>query len=412
MKQRVVLLLSTFPQPSETFIVSKFLGLLNLGWDVQIVCSRFQPAAWQGFAQLRARPELKRRVHQSPPAGSKALAALLFLPVLLPLLARAPRETLRCLRQGWKLHRFDVLRRLYLDAAVLRLRPDIVHIEFGALAVGRETLGVCLGSKLVVSFRGYDLNFSGLDQPDYYHKLWQYADALHLLGSDLWQRAVRRGCPPAMRHALIPPAVDVDFFDSRGPGEAGEQPAAGPRPLRILSVGRLEWKKGYEYGLQAVKQLVERGIACEYRIVGGGAYLEALSFARHQLGLDNVVQFCGSMNREQVKAQYEWADLFLHPSLSEGFCNVVMEAQAMQLPVVCSDAGSLPENIEDGITGYVTPRRSPDAMAARLLLLAGDRALRQRMGAAGRKRVCEHFRIPEQMQAFDRLYRDVLEGSL
>jgi colanic acid/amylovoran biosynthesis glycosyltransferase len=102
------------------------------------------------------------------------------------------------------------------------------------------------------------------------------------------------------------------------------------------------------------------------------------------------------------------ADVFLHPAVSEGFCNAVIEAQAMTLPVVCSDADGLAENVAHGRTGFVVPRRDPDALAAPLIELAADRALRRRIGRAGRERVLSRFTLPDQIRAFDTFYRSVL----
>ncbi|MGQ9525954.1 MAG: glycosyltransferase family 4 protein, partial [Armatimonadota bacterium] len=176
------------------------------------------------------------------------------------------------------------------------------------------------------------------------------------------------------------------------------------RPLRILSVGRLEWKKGYEYALQAAKLLRDKGVRWTYRIVGAGEYLEAIAFCRHQLGLKDCVQLVGAVSHDQVLEQMRWADVFLHAAVSEGFCNAVLEAQASGLPVVCSDAGGLAENVADGETGFVVPRRDPKAIADRLELLAANPCLRQTMADAGRKRVASRFRIEAQIDSFERLY--------
>jgi colanic acid/amylovoran biosynthesis glycosyltransferase len=261
---------------------------------------------------------------------------------------------------------------------------------------------------VIASFRGYDLNLSGLEQRGYFHEVWEQADALHLLGEGLWQTAQRRGCPPTMPHVLIPPAIDANFFD---PGRRARAEASPDRPLRILSVGRLTWEKGYEYAVQAIRLLADQGVRSELRIIGDGVMLESLAFARRQLGVENSVQFLGGLPRAKVREEMLAADVFLHASVSEGFGNAVIEAQAMELPVVCSNAGGLPENISDGETGFVAPRRDSQALAGKLAVLARDPALRQRMGQAGRKRVLERFQLAGQIQAFDRLYRGVLSGG-
>src|SRR5690606_20374915 len=142
---------------------------------------------------------------------------------------------------------------------------------------------------LSVSFRGYDLNFVGLEQPDYYNEVWTKADACHFLGEDLWHRAQTRGCPPEMPHMLIPPAVDLDKFPII---ERASSEVLGTRekPLKILSVGRLEWKKGYEFALSAMKILQDQGLVFEYCIIGAGEHRTALEFACHQLGIKENVQ--------------------------------------------------------------------------------------------------------------------------
>lgn len=401
---RLVLVVPRFPKLSETFIVNKFVGLVDAGWDVHVVCA--DEGAWGDFPQLAARPELRRRVHRQWPHASAWRAALLFLPALLVTLLRAPRATLRYWRVAGPLFGPATAKRFYADAALIALRPDILHYEFGALAVGQTYLKQALAGHLSVSFRGYDLNYAGLDDPHYYDALWRAVDAVHVLGGDLWRRALRRGCPAGTPHALIPPAIDSRLFHPAGP--AGDDTAA--RPLRILSVGRLEWKKGYEYGLEAVRRLMAGGAPVVYRIVGEGGYGEALHFARRQMGLEDVVEFVGRQSPAEVVAQMGWADVFLHPSVSEGFCNAALEAQAMQLPVVATDADGLPENIEDGRTGFVVPRRDPAALADCLAALAADPALRQAMGRAGRERVETCFSLSRQIAAFDRFYREVVTG--
>ncbi|HWQ83801.1 MAG TPA: glycosyltransferase family 4 protein [Anaerolineales bacterium] len=407
---RIVLVLAAFPVLSETFIVSKFLGLLQAGWDVHIVCTRSDPAELAHFPQLKQQPDVKSRIHRTWPVHPRFIVFLLYPLALIRALLANPRGLLRYFRRGAQAQGWRILPRFYLDFQLLALKPDLIHFEFGAMARGRADLNALLDCKEVVSFRGYDLNFSGLDQPGYYDSVWQHADAFHFLGQDLRQRALRRGCPSQKPYALIPPAIDAVFFS---PGETGHpaQAVTPERPFRILSVGRLEWKKGYEFALQAVRELVERGIPCEYRILGGGPYLPALAYARHQLGLEEVVEFLGPQPREQISTGLAWADAFLHAAVSEGFCNAVLEAQAMQVPVVCSDADGLPENVLHGVTGFVVPRRDVRALADHLEKLAASPDLRAEMGREGRQRVISHFQLEDQIKRFASFYTQILEST-
>jgi colanic acid/amylovoran biosynthesis glycosyltransferase len=407
-RARLILVVPAFPKLSETFIVSKAAGLLEAGWDVHVVCQHREQEEWQRFPDA-IRAALERRVHVTWPVKPRLLSAALLPAALAACAIKSPPSTERYLRRGRRQFGWDTLRRIYLDATVLNLSPDIIHFEFGTLAVGKTYLKELLGCRLSVSFRGFDLNFSGLEDPHYYAEVFRGVDLVHCLGEDLWRRAVRRGCPPEKEHVLIPPAIDMAFFD---PGErvAAANVGTCERPLRILSVGRLEWKKGYEDALEAIRRLQDAGFSLEYRIVGEGSYRDAVAYARHEMGLEQSVSFLGPLPPTTVRREMLWADVFLHAAVSEGFCNAVIEAQAMKLPVVCTDADGLPENVCDGETGFVVPRRDPEALAQGISRLAADPSLRERMGGAGRRRVDKHFRIEDQIAAFDRAYARLLRA--
>ena len=402
-RARVALVVPVFPARSETFIVSKAVELAAAGWDVHVVCQQRDDAI---LAELpaRARSLLDGRVHQGWPQRPRWRAAMLAPAALFRCFVRRPGPTARFLGRSRS------LRRLYLDAELICLAPSIVHFEFGAIAVGRTDLGELLGARTVVSFRGYDLGFVGLDDPAHYAEVWYRATAVHVLGEYLWKRAMARGCSPDKPHALIPPAIDSSFFD---PGARTHADSAGSlsRPLRIVSVGRLDWRKGYEYALEAVRMLEDRGVHCEYRIIGTGEFHTATAFARYQLGLTDTVALLGAKSPSEVRDEMRWADVFLHAAVSEGFGNSVMEAQAMMLPVVCTRAGGLPENVVDGETGITVPSRDPSALAGALSRLAADPALRSRLGAAGRARTMKEFRVADQAAAFTALYDRVLGMS-
>jgi colanic acid/amylovoran biosynthesis glycosyltransferase len=127
------------------------------------------------------------------------------------------------------------------------------------------------------------------------------------------------------------------------------------------------------------------------------------------MGLTSEVSLLGACPRDRVKSEFEWADVMLHPAVSEGFGNAVMEAQAMSVPVVCTDADGLRENVRDGETGLVVSRRDPEGLANALERFARDPGLRARMGAAGRARVLANFKLTDQIAAFGALYELALK---
>lgn len=296
------------------------------------------------------------------------------------------------------------LKTALIYAPVIKLNPDIVHFEFGTLAKSGVVVSAFSDVKLSVSFRGYDLNYAGLDDKAYYSDVWTKCVGFHFLGNDLKKRAIERGYTGKGIEALIPPAIDIAFF----------KPSTQNKPtdkLRIVSVGRLVWKKGYEYAMRAASILKEKGIDFEYNIIGDGAHLQALQFIIKESGLDGYVNLLGAQSPDNIKQQLEQSDVFVHPAISEGFSNAVLEAQAMGLPVICTDADGLPENIEDGVTGYVVPKWNADAIADKLLFFADNKDKITGMGAKGIERVNKYFTIDKQLEAFVSFYTAIHNAS-
>jgi colanic acid/amylovoran biosynthesis glycosyltransferase len=289
---------------------------------------------------------------------------------------------------------------LYLP--VFKIKPDIIHFEFGTLARHVALLKQLTDAKMVVSFRGYDINYIGLDTPGYYNDVWQNIDAIHFLGEDLKKRALHRGYKGDKLEAIIAPAIDVAFFIPKAATVIKNQ-------LRIISVGRLVWKKGYDLAIRTMAELKKRNVPFEYSIIGGGEQLQALQFIRAELGLDNEVKILGDKLPGEIKEALNEANIFLHPAISEGFCNAVLEAQAMRLPVVCSDADGLPENIVNNVTGFVVPKWDVQVMADKIEWFWNNKKMIGEMGSAGMKRVNESFRIEDQINKFERFYKDIYE---
>jgi colanic acid/amylovoran biosynthesis glycosyltransferase len=399
----------SFPKLSETFIVSKFVGLVDRGWDVHVVCDVIDTEEWQRSQFLRSRRELLwPRIHRNPSRRPRWLASLKLPIVLLRCLVASPRVTLAYVLSHTGGDIRAALRNLYLDGELVRLRPDVVHFEFGTLAGARLHIGSLLGAKVVASFRGADINFARLDSPGYYNNVWSCVDAVHFLGTDLMQQAEKRGFRKQIPAWIIPPAVDTVRIQS-GPSDGHAALSPCDSPVRILSVARLKWSKGHEYAMQAVRILADHGVPFEYRVIGSGAFLEAAAFCRHQLGLQDKVALLGAQTHEEVIKHLKWASIFLHAAVAEGFCNAVMEAQAAGVPVVCTDAQGLPENIQDGVTGWIVPRRSPAAIAERLLEFAGNRRMREQMGLNGRRRVVQQFSLNDQIDKWVQLYQSLAQ---
>lgn len=405
---RVGLYVLSFPTPSETFIVTKVLGLLAAGVDVHIFTSEPSPH-WDRFGDLASHPGLLQRVHIAPPSQPiwKALTQGVWQILITAL--RHPFSFLRFLRHNWQTRRENYLgfvSGLYRRLPFVGQSLDILHIEFDMQGLGAADLKSFLNCKVVLSSRGTIQTTNVPDRyPRVYDYLFRYVDGYHFISKYLRANTHRLGLSPSVKTWLIEPAINLDLF--RPPADRPLR--LSNSPLRIISVGRLAWSKGYEFAIDAVARVRDAGIPVEYTILGEGPYEEALLFAARQTNLlqTGVVRFQGAVSREAVFDYYLEADVMLHAANAEGFCNAVIEGQAMELPVVSTDAGGLPENIENEVTGFVVPRRDPDAMAGKLIQLALDPQLCRQLGRAGRKHVLRHFDISNQVGEFVSLYESL-----
>jgi glycosyltransferase involved in cell wall biosynthesis len=198
------------------------------------------------------------------------------------------------------------------------------------------------------------------------------------------------------------PAVPVaDFVGLRARDHDGDG------PLRLLSIGRLHWKKGIDDALRVVAELARRDVAVTYRVIGEGAEREKLTYLVDSLGICDRVELLGARSTEEVRAGLAWAQALLLPSLSEGISNAVLEAMAAGLPVVTTDCGGMAEVTTDGVDSFVVGVGDLPAMADRLQALASDADLRARLGAGAAARADADLDISRQVERFVEAYRRV-----
>jgi glycosyltransferase involved in cell wall biosynthesis len=168
-------------------------------------------------------------------------------------------------------------------------------------------------------------------------------------------------------------------------------------PLRIVAVGRMVPKKGFDVLVEAVAELTARGLELELVIAGedgpDAANVRRLVAER----CPDAVQFTGPLSQCELLALYRGADVFALACRvdadgdRDGIPNVMVEAMAAGLPVVSTAVSGIPELVRDGENGLLVPPEDPGALASALLRLATDVPLRDRLAAAGRETVAERF---------------------
>jgi glycosyltransferase involved in cell wall biosynthesis len=177
----------------------------------------------------------------------------------------------------------------------------------------------------------------------------------------------------------------------------------------IGAAGRFVAIKGLVYLLRAVAQLGAEATDVRVEIAGSGPERHALECEVEALGLVGRVKFLGWQDRLEP-AMANW-DIFVQPSLEEGFGIGALQAMATGLPVVATAVGGLTEVVIDGGTGWLVPPGDATALAARLRWLLLNPQQRRVMGAAGRARARECFSVDRMVSEVSGIYDRLLSTT-
>ena len=227
------------------------------------------------------------------------------------------------------------------------------------------------------------------------------------VSQDLYERSLECGVPPS-RCCVIENGIDTEQFRRRQTTtEAKTKLGLPPERFVVGGVGRLSPEKGFDLLLRAARQLVERGLDVGVIIAGEGSEQANLQTLAGELGLGERVQLLGY--RGDTRSVFEAMDVFALSSLREGLPNVVLEALAMETPVVATRIAGVPRLIIDGQTGLLVEPGSVDTLAAAIARMAHDGRLRRTLTAAGRRLIETSYsfavRIDTIRAIYDRLLR-------
>ncbi len=201
--------------------------------------------------------------------------------------------------------------------------------------------------------------------------------SFHAISQSTRDDLVERGVAPE-RIVVIHPGVDAVAFHPGGtPGRRT------PLPV-FLYIGRLRRYKGVEFAIRALAKARESNPAVRLLIAGSGDDRSRLETLTAGLRLEGAVQFLGFVTeaRKLELLQTVWANIF--PSAKEGWGITNVEAAACGTPSLASDSPGLRDSVQDGRTGYLVPHGNTEALAARMLQLAADPALVERLGSQAR----------------------------
>lgn len=385
----VAYVMSRFPKISETFILTEILALERRGVRVEVYPLMREseplthPEAVPVIARARFTPFLSRSIvasqlHWLRRAPRAYLGALRDL-------VRATAGSLNFLGGGLAIFpKVAHVARLMEDEGVVHVHCHFAnHPAAAGFVISRLT-----GLPYSFTAHGSDLHKERRMLPE---KVRQAAFVATI--SEYNRRLIVDECGDdvAGKVHIVRAGVDTEVF------APAPRDADGARPLEIVCVGTLQEVKGQKHLVDACARLAQAGVDFRCRLVGEGPDREMLAARIAEAGLEDRVELLGARTRPEVAAELRRADVFVAPSVPtkegkrEGIPVVLMEAMSSGVPVVSSRLSGIPELVEDGVGGLLTPPGDAVALAAALQTLAADPVLRRRLGRGARERVVGEF---------------------
>ncbi|MEU3768457.1 glycosyltransferase [Amycolatopsis keratiniphila] len=296
-------------------------------------------------------------------------------------------------------------------------RPDVVHAHFWMSGLASILAAKDLGIPVTQTFHALGVvkrryqgkaDTSPPERIRLERMIAKQADRVIATCSDEVFELVRMGLPRS-RASVVPCGVDLTTFTPDG--EVAHRTAR----RRIVSVGRLVPRKGFDLAIAALPSLPDT----ELVIVGGpdagpldkAPEVRRLRAIADRVGVADRVHLPGLVSREQMPALLRSADAVVCTPWYEPFGIVPLEAMACGVPVVATAVGGLTDTVVDGVTGMLVPPRNPVELAAALRRLLGDASLCESFGLAGADRVRARYSWDRVASDSLRAYGRVLTGE-
>jgi glycosyltransferase involved in cell wall biosynthesis len=258
---------------------------------------------------------------------------------------------------------------------------------------------------LVVHFHGYDAYRADVmeNEGQHYPELFAIASKVIAVSKPMKEQLNKLGCP-LDKIALIPYGIDTKYFCKTRPQ---------PYEKNILFCGRLVEKKNPILALEVFQVVLHQIPDAQLTIAGNGPLrLQVESFIVENK-LHNHVKMLGAVSSEEVKSQLNKSQVFFLPSGqsqdndSEGTPVSILEASAMEVPIVSTFHAGIPEAVLNNKTGFLCENSATHQMAGRIIELLQDKSLAQEMGKAGRDHILKNYRRQKQIQKLSDLLSSV-----
>ena len=265
---------------------------------------------------------------------------------------------------------------LQIFLKIRTIKPDIVQAQDLSMGIPAVLVKLIIKKPFIIWGRGDDVYRPGTFIRMTTGFILQKADGIIALTTDM-QKKLKQFTPRKI--SIIPNGIELDGIINNIPikNESINQ--------KIIYVGRLEPVKGVEYLIMAMKLIHNEMPSVQLVLVGDGNERDRLETLSSELDIYKSVEFVGKIPHEDVQAYLQDADVFVLPSLSEGFPNVLLEAMACGLPIVATRIGGIPDIIEDGIHGYLVESKNFYELATKIMDILQDVEFSKKISSANKE---------------------------
>ena len=427
-----------FPKLSESFILNEIVELLKNGHDVQIF-SIVKP--WEEVVHDEVdKYHILERTHYFSFKNLLKINLIRFLKYLICIIIQdlddfrtfnqaasktkliPKRNSILHLNQKnkskiYKIGRFGIacIHRFILDlklayfATILeKTDVELIHTHFATMGGIARRLSKILGLPYTLTAHAYDI-YQNPDV-DKLRKVMDDAESVVTI-SEYNKDYLMSEIAVSNRIDVIRCGIDLNNFHPHRKFNADGR-------LRILTVSRLVEKKGLEYLIKSIPVIIKDIPDLEFIIVGSGPLNDSLQQLVNPLNIDSYLKFKGDVSDSELFEYYNHADIFVLPCIiaengdRDGIPVSMMEAMAMEIPLVSTNISGIPELVKDDVSGIIIPPKDEKAISEALIKLLNNENLRNQMGKAGRQIILEKYNVEIECHKLMTMFRDVKYNTI
>lgn len=391
---KVIYVLSQFPKLSESFILNEIVELVKNDIDV-LILSRTKPNEKIIHEEIKHYELLNRTYYFNLKDIMKANILIysyyLFTHIINTML-------------NLEIPKKNSLKIAYFATLIRREKPSCIHTHFATMGSFVKELSNLSNIPYTITTHAYDIyvnsNIKNLKN------VMENAELVVTI-SDYNKNYLKNTISIKNKIEVIRCGIDSKKF------KPTDKSIHNKNKINILTVSRLVEKKGIKYLIESIPTVINEYPNCKFTIVGSGPLKNSLEQLSNVLNIDKYIDFKGDVSDSELQRDYNDADMFVIPCIvakngdRDGIPVSLMEAMAMEIPVISTNVSGIPELIEDGVSGILAPPEDNYAISKAIISLCDNEDLRTKMGINGRISVSEHYNIKKETPKLLNLFYEI-----